>query len=582
MRRYSTKNIKKANKRTGLHACRVIPFIMGHSKSTAFWVMTLLFIAVVFILYPIMMLVIGSFEYNGSFSVAGYIKAFSSSITYKALLNTLKMVLGVLVGTWLIGGTLAFIRQKTDYTHKKLLDACVFLAFTIPAYILSISWVEVVSRGGYLHRMLQAVFPELSYNINSYSIGAAAFILALHLYPLIYYGVSNALRLLGGVMEQSAMVCGAKKSRIIFTVILPLVMPSFISTGLLVVSRSMANFSVPAQLASTVGEAVLTTRIFSAMSDLNLPVVAVLSLLLMVISLLLFLLSERALKSKKFDVSTPIQTGQPSQIKLGKWRKPINVAMIIFFALTIAIPFATIIISSFFKRWGLDLSIENLTLGNYAKLFSNENLLTRPLLNSLFFGIVAATAAAIFASLTVYLYKYKRSRMVKWLMGTAQLPIAIPNMILAVAAMFAWINEPFKLYGTGAIIIVTYAVLFIPICIKQMLGTAENLDSALDHAAQTMGIGLTTRYTRLFMPQIKKSLIAGFIICFLISLKEIPISLLLYTTNTQTLGVMMFTIQSNSYGLEMTSAVSVVVIALSVVGNLILRRFSLKGYDPYE
>ncbi len=569
MRRYSTRNTQKLRQRTGLHASRVIPFIM-------------IFIAAVFILYPIIMLVIGSFRNDGAFSLAGYIKTFSSPTTYKALLNTLKLVLGVLVGTWLIGGTLAFIRQKTDFKRKKLLDTCVFFAFTIPAYILSISWIEVVSRGGYLHRMLQAVFPEMSYHINGYSIGAAAFVLVLHLYPLVYYGVSNALKLLGGVMEQGATVCGAKKSRIIFTVILPLVLPSFISTGLLVVSRSMANFSVPAQLASTVGEAMLTTRIFSAMSDLNLPVVAVLSLLLIAISLLLFLLSERILKNRKYNLSTPSRTGRPSQIKLGKWRKPINIAIIIFFVLTIAIPFATIIISSFFKRWGLDLSIENLTLGNYTKLFSNESLLTRPLLNSLFFGIVAATAAAVFASLTVYLYKYKQSRMAKWLMGIAQLPIAIPNMILAVAAMFAWINEPFKLYGTGAIIIVTYVVLFIPICIKQMLGTAENLDHALDHAAQTMGIGLTTRYTRLFMPQIKSSLIAGVIICFLISLKEIPISLLLYTTNTQTLGVMMFTIQSNSYGLEMTSAVSVVVIALSVAGNLILRRFTSKGYDPYE
>ena len=243
----------------------------------------------------------------------------------------------------------------------------------------------------------------MSYHINGYSIGAAAFVLVLHLYPLVYYGVSNALKLLGGIMEQGATVCGAKKSRIIFTVILPLVLPSFISTGLLVVSRSMANFSVPAQLASTVGEAVLTTRIFSAMSDLNLPVVAVLSLLLIAISLLLFLLSERILKNRKYNISTPSRTGRPSQIKLGKWRKPVNIAIIIFFVLTIAIPFATIIISSFFKRWGLDLSIENLTLGNYAKLFSNESLLTRPLLNSLFFGIVAATAAAVFASLTVYL-----------------------------------------------------------------------------------------------------------------------------------------------------------------------------------
>lgn len=561
----STNNLKK----TELHAGRAVPFI-------------LLFIVFVFILYPIMMIVLSSFDHNGIFNVTGYIKAFSSSSTYKALLNTLQMVGGVLLGTWIIGGTLAFIRHKTDYRRKKMLDAFVFLSFTIPAYILSISWIEVISRNGYLHRILQTVFPGIDYNINAYSIGATAVILALHLYPLVYYGVGNALRLLDSPLEQSAKVCGAKKSRIIFTIVLPLVIPSFISTGLLVVSRSMANFGVPAQLSLPVGKEVMTTRIFSAMSDLNLPMVSVLSLLLIVISLALFLLSERALKKRKYDIATLGQTGSPSYIKLGKWRGPAGVIIFAFFTITIAVPFITIIISSFFKRWGLDLNIDNLTLGNYAKLFSQENLLTRPLLNSLFFGIVAASAAALIASLTVYFFKYKNNIMTKWLVNIAQLPIAVPNMILAVAAMFAWINEPFKLYGTSAIIIITYTVLFIPICIKQMLGAAKNLDLSLDTAAQTMGIGLMSRYTRLFVPQIKDSLIAGFLICFLISLKEIPISLLLYTAGTKTLGVMMFTIQSNSYGLEMTSAISVVVIALSVAGNLILRRFSSKGYGKYE
>ena len=568
MRKFSIKSLKLPKRIMGLRSSSAIPFI-------------LLFIAVVFILYPVAMLITASFDDGSNVSFSGYAKVFSSPATYKALFNTFKMVLGVLAGTWVMGGFLAFVREKTDYKRKKLLDFCVFFSFTIPAYILSISWIEIVARGGYLHRILKAAFPNMSYNISGYSIGASSFVLALHLYPLVYYGVSNALKLLGDAPEQSARVCGAKKPRIIFSVIFPLVLPSFISTGLLVISRSMANFGVPAQLASTTGEAVLTTRVFAAMSDLNLSAVSVLSLVMIAISVFLFVLSERALKSRKFNTETSAKTNSKTKIELGKWSKPLNSSIIAFFIVTMVTPAVTIIISSFFKRWGLKFSLENLTFNNYVKLFSEENLLTRPLLNSLFFGIVAAVAAVFFASLTVYFYKYKHSRATKLLINIAQLPIAIPNMILAVAAMFAWINEPFKLYGTGAIIIVTYVVLFIPICIKQILGGVNNIDPSLDFAAQTVGIRLMKRFNRIFMPQIKNSLIAGFIICFLISLKEIPISLLLYTTDTKTLGVMLFTIQSNSYGLEMTSTVSVVVIALSITGNIILRKFSSKGYNQY-
>ena len=559
----------RGKSKAGLHAGRAIPFV-------------LLFIAVVFILYPVAMLAIGSFRVDGAFSVAGYVTAFTSAVTYKALLNTLQMVLGILLGTWIIGGFLAFVRHKTDYKYKKLLDAGVFFSFTIPAYILSISWIELVCRGGYIHRLLQTVFPNMSYSINGYSVGASVFILTLHLYPLVYYGVGNALRLVSGVFEQSARVCGGKKVRIVFTVILPLVAPSFVSTGLLVVSRGMANFGVPAQLSSVAGKAVLTTRVFSAMSDLNLPVVAVLSLLLIVISLALYLLSERALKARRFNMPAAGPTDAHAEIGLGRWKNTLNAGIVVFFTLSVAIPFATILTSSFFKRWGLEFSAANLTFGNYVRLFTGENLLTRPLLNSLFFGTAASAAAAFFASLTVYFHQYRQSLVTRCLMHVAQLPIAVPNMILAVAAMFAWINEPLKLYGTGAIIIVTYTVLFTPICIKQMLGAAKNMDVSMDLAARTMGAGWALRYFRLFLPLMKNSLFSGLIVCFLISLKEIPISLLLYTTGTQTLGVLMFTIQSNSYGLEMTSAVSVVVIALSVCGNLLLRKLRSKGYHSYE
>lgn len=92
------------------------------------------------------------------------------------------------------------------------------------------------------------------------------------------------------------------------------------------------------------------------------------------------------------------------------------------------------------------------------------------------------------------------------------------------------------------------------------------------------GIPLLQRFWKLYIPQMKSSMISGFLICFLISLKEIPISLLLYTVNTKTLGVLVFTIQSNSYGLEMTSTVSVLVIALSIIGHLVLLKIGSRGY----
>jgi iron(III) transport system permease protein len=438
--------------------------------------------------------------------------------------------------------------------------------------------VQIVAQNGYLRRLLKLLFPEMHYGVNAYTLWASAVVLALHVYPLVYYGVGNALRLLGNAFEHSARMCGASRRRILFRVIIPLVMPAFISTGLLVVSRTMANFGVPAQLAMPRGNEVLSTRVYSIMSDLNLPVVAVMSLLLVVVSMTLFLLSEWALRGRGYESEGASPSAELAVVKLGRWQTPVSILTGLFFGVSIVIPLTTIFVSSFFKRWGLALALNHLTFGNYLKLFGEERILTQPLINSLICGLSAATVAAITASLIVYFYRYQKGMLTSGLINIAQLPIAIPNIILAVAATFAWINEPFKLYGTRKIIIVTYTVLFIPICIKQMLGAAKNLDRSMDSAARTMGISLLKRYTHLFLPQIKSSLLSGFLICFLISLKEIPISLLLYSAGTQTLGVMLFRIQSNAYGLEMTSAVAVVVIVLSMMGHLILNRIGTRGY----
>ena len=75
-----------------------------------------------------------------------------------------------------------------------------------------------------------------------------------------------------------------------------------------------------------------------------------------------------------------------------------------------------------------------------------------------------------------------------------------------------------------------------------------------------------------------KSVLSGWIVCFLIAIREIPISLLLYSKGTETTGVMLFTVQSNSYGLELTSTIAIVVIIISIIGNLLVRKIGLRRY----
>lgn len=525
---------------------------------------------------------INSFFVGQKFTLSNFSVIFQDNSTYSAFLNTVKLIGITLLGTWLVGISLALIRQKTDFKYKKAIDGMVFLSFTIPSYILSISWIQLMSRGGYVERLLKVINPSYRYTFNAYSIGAVALVMILHLYPFVYYGMLNALKMIRVDVEQSGLICGSKAGEVFRKITLPLLLPTVISTGLLVMSRTMANFGVTAQLALPVGKEVLTTKIYSHLSALNLGDVAALSVILITFTTGLFYLSERLVKRDKYNNGCGIEQMEGVRYTLGSKSKYLKVLVGVFFTLTVLLPYASIVISSFLKRWGLPITGAHMTLHNYKLLFGKAGMIYKPLFNSASYGLMAAGIALLVASMVLYLDVFYRNRLTGILMHMAQVPIAFPNIILGVGAIFAWINLPFKFYGSSWIIIMTYSILFLPIVIKQMQGGALMVDLSLEASARTMAIPIWRRYSLLFMPQIKNSILSGVLICFLISLREIPISLLLYTEGTETLGVMLFMIQSNAYGLEMTSAVAVVVVVMSVFGNLIVRKIGGKNNGSYQ
>ena len=537
-------------------------------------------LAVVYVIgFPLLSIVKTSFWVDGTLDLRAYAEVFTASSTYKAMLNTMFVAFGVLALAGLMGGTLAFLAEKTDIRIKKLMRFFVFLQFCIPSYIISVSWVQIMSRGGYLNRIIKFFCPDFSYSFSPYSLWAVIVVLSIHLYPLVFFGVSNALRRSSGVLENAGKVSGGSPFRVLWTITLPLVLPSILSTSLLVFSRTMANFGIAAQLALPVGSEVLTTRVYKAISELDLQSLSVLSILLVAVSYSIYWITEKWISRRNYTISDSGNLRGRRLLSLRKKGCFVYPLVFLFFFAVLILPLITLVLASLMKRWGLDMCIENMTLQNYRLVLFENDLMKRSFANSLLYGIFSATAASIIAIIIVYFYKHVRNGASRLLMLISSLPLAVPNIILAVGAIFAWINPPMKLYGTKWIIIITYIVLFIPISVKQIKGLSENINPATELSARTLGVPVTKRIFDLFLPQLFRGVVSGWIIAFLIAFREIPISFLLYSKGNETVGVLLFTIQSNSYGLEMTSTVAVLVIIVSVIGNLLVNVLCKKRFE---
>jgi iron(III) transport system permease protein len=531
----------------------------------------------ILVLYPFIVLILKSFGLSlkgGAISLEGYKRIIKDPYNHIALRNTLYVSAGVTILTSIIGGALAWIVVRTDYMYKRLTKALVFLNFIIPSYIIAIAWIEFFGRNGYLSRFLYKLFGFSNYKLLPYSLEAVIIVLSIHLYPLVFMAIKNALEKTDPSLEEAAVISGASRLRAAMTITLPLVIPSFASIGLLIFSRSIANFGVPAALALPVGEEVLTTRIYSSLTNLDFELVTAISIFLVIISGIVFLANSLSLKRRSFTIITG-NSKKPRLMELGKYKKVITIAVFIFHMITTIIPLIAIFTASFLKRWGLTLEAKNFTLNNYLLLFKHE-LIIKAFGNSIFYGVTAATIAACMGVGVSYVSNKTNIKGKKVVELIASLPMAIPNIVLAVAAALAWMNPPLRLYGSEWIIIVTYISLFIPISVKNISGLMQNQDISLEKAARVSGATRIKGFMDVTLPLTIPGIRTGWILGFLIALREIPISLLLYSSGKETIGVMLFGIQSNTYGLEMTSTLAVVIIALTGIGNVLVRK--IRGF----
>ena len=426
-----------------------------------------------------------------------------------------------------------------------------------------------------LERISRVLFTFNEYKFPYYSIWAVAIVMALHLYPLMYMSLRNALNQQEKNIEKAALLSGASLWESIQTITLPLIKPSIMATGLLIFSRTMANFTLPALLALPARKEFLTTLIYSAISGLDITTASAISFFLVGISTLLFW-SQHTIAKKGLSYS--IQGGGRNQSITSLKGKTVWISLIFFFfiGITIILPIITMFISSFLKRWGLPLQIKYFTLNNYQQILSLNGKASIAFRNSIFYGTMAASFALLIGGTTAFIAHTTKTTQSKILETIATWPMAFPNIVLAIAAILAWNRGPLRLYGTVWAIILTYMVLFIPIVMKQVTGLIQNHDTKLLSAARLSGASPFKSFMTITLPILAPGLKSGFIICFLIALREIPISLMLYFSGQETVGILLFGMQSQEYGLEMTSALSVIIILLLFLGNLIIKRITRK------
>ena len=164
-----------------------------------------------------------------------------------------------------------------------------------------------------------------------------------------------------------------------------------------------------------------------------------------------------------------------------------------------------------------------------------------------------------------YFLVWRRSRLLRILNLVAEMPYALPGVVLAIAAILVFLKPlpllGISLYNTIWIILFCYIARFLVLGLRPVISGYYQLDRTLEEAAQIAGARLLRRLRTVILPLVAPAAMAGALLIFLTAFNELTVSALLWSSGAETLGVVVFSFQQ---GGDSTYAAALAVLTVVV------------------
>ena len=316
------------------------------------------------------------------------------------------------------------------------------------------------------------------------------------------------------------------------------------------------------------GYSTLPTLIYQRLVGLGpsvLPEVAVLSLLIGAVAIAGVLLSRFVLSRGGYGLVG--LSGTPLALTLGRFRTPAEIALWLFIAAILVLPLVALLVTSLIPAYGARLSFDTATLKAWREVLFVQPVTTRAYANSLMLASLAAALLMAVCLPLAWLMERRPSRISRALDALIDLPYALPGVVLSIACILAFINLPFTdltLYGTIWIILLAYLARFFVVMLRPIQASVSQMDPAMEEAAASTGARLGRRLRTIVLPLAAPSAAAGAILVFLTAVNELTVSALLWSSGTETLGVVIYNLEDSGETV-MASALAMSIVLLIVL-----------------
>ena len=494
------------------------------------------------VVYPNLHVIIAALEQGGGAGVGGLTGIFLRRAVLEAAAASIGLSVLTVLLCALVGIPLAFLFERYTFPARRLFATLAALPLVLPPLVGTVAFIYLCGESGILARII-----EWAFNLKQapWSLRGWTALLLFHtytMYPFFYILTGAGLRRIDAGLAEAARSLGARPARVIFRVLLPQLAPSLIAAALLTFMTSMASFSAPLLFGGDVRP--LTLEIYSARQRGDMATALSETVLLAAISLCALIFFQRYEGTRRFAAAA--MKGAPKRraaLTTGRARFLAVICGTVF-TIILTLPVATLVLVSFARDglWTTQTLPPAYTLSNYGRIFAEQDRL-EVVVNSLLMSGLAALMALLWSFCATAVVVGKRESL--WRRAISLLiliPWALPGTVVAVSIAEAY-GEPnpltgsFVLVGTFWILPVIYFLRFMPLVVRAVQASTEQMDPSLEEAAGSLGANWWRRFVRVRLPLVWPGAVAGTLLAFVIALGEYVASVLVFVPRNRPISI---------------------------------------------
>jgi iron(III) transport system permease protein len=438
--------------------------------------------------------------------------------TLQVLANTLLLMGAVAATTTALAVPLAWLTTRTDLPGRRFWTTAFTLPLVVPSFVGALAFVAALGPRGLVQQLLAPL--GVSSLPSFYGFTGAWLILSLSTLPYAFLALRAAFVGLDGCQEEAARSLGLGPWHAFRRVTLPQLRPAIALGGLLCALYTLGDFGVVTLLRyDSFTRAIYTT--YRSSFDRN--AAAGLALVLTVIAVIVLVLEGKIRgRAVVHRVNGAVRRTAPV-VRLGRWRWPAVLLSATVVIASLGIPLAVLVYWSVrhlltrdASRYLLEATQTSIVLGVGAAL-------------------IAGVAAVPIAVLSVR-YPGRFSRSIE---RSTYLTYAMPGIVIAIAFVAITVRTPW--YQTLGVLMVACACRYLAQAVGATRVSLLQINPRVEEAARGLGASLAGVMRRVTLPLVRPGWLAGVLLVFLTTIKELPITLLLIPAGERSLPTLIWT-----------------------------------------